>query len=174
MLVRILRSSVPTYAQPRAEATGGRAFDGYGRRVPDEFSYVHAIGGGLYYVVTAVLLLGLMGGLVYRGVHANHPAIADARVGIARPGNLNGLVTPLMHNSGGHSTHSPYTSWTHNRDVAVTHARKCGLNGGVILEANADAPTPGAQWNWEYSPDRWLEQEVLLKGVRMGLSVTHL
>jgi hypothetical protein len=118
--------------------------------------------------------IGFMGEPIYRGVHAKHPALADARKGIARPGNVSGSVTAQMHNLGGYSHNSPYTSWTRSRDVAMTHARKQGVSGGVILETVTGGPPSGAQWTWEHSPDVWCEQEVLLRGTRSGLGVTIL
>lgn len=115
-----------------------------------------------------------MGNQVYRGVHANHPALVDALLGIAAPANINGFVTPQMHNLGGVSDRSPFTSWTHDYSVAETNARKLGPTGGVILVASVGPPPVGAQWNWEHSPDVWREQEVLLRGIRSGLRVIRL
>lgn len=115
-----------------------------------------------------------MGNSVYRGVHANHPALADAMAGIATPANPSGPVTAQMHNLGGHSYDSPFTSWTHDYSVAETNARKRGSTGGVILVAQIGPPPRGAQWAWEHSPDVWREQEVLLRGVRSGLQVIKL
>jgi RHS repeat-associated protein len=106
---------------------------------------------------------------VYRGVHASHPAIEAARAGRAVPGDISGTVTPAEHNAGGVgvSADSPYTSWTHSVDKAFDRA---GADG-VVLRVPTGVPPPGATWNWEWSPDIWNEQEVLLRGVREGCTV---
>lgn len=103
-----------------------------------------------------------------------HPARGDALLGTATPANPTGQVTPQMHNLGGFSHDSPFTSWTHDYGVAQTNARKQGPTGGVILVARVGQPPPGAQWNWEQSPDVWGEQEIFLRGVRTGLQVINL
>lgn len=113
-----------------------------------------------------------MNNKLYRGVHANHPQWAAANTGQAVPGNLAGTVTPALHNLGGHAQDSRYTSWTHDRGVALAHARRHGP-GGVVLDVDSGPPPPGAQWFWEVSPDVWWEQEVLLNGFRSGLGVTN-
>jgi hypothetical protein len=64
-------------------------------------------------------------GFVCRGVHARHPALAEALRGEVIPGDPNGAITPEQHNAGGYSAESPYTSWTHDfnvaRDFALGH-----------------------------------------------------
>jgi hypothetical protein len=55
---------------------------------------------------------------IYRGVHSQHPVLAEALAGKAVPGNLNGKVTPEQHNDGGYSDQSPYTSWTTHKKGA--------------------------------------------------------
>ena len=107
---------------------------------------------------------------VYRGVHARHPEIEAARNGTVRPGNVNGTVTPEVHNGGGFAQDSPYTSWTRRLEVAQRNALKEGA-GGVVLRLPVGAPPPGATWSWEWSPDSWFEDEVLLKGIRTGAEV---
>jgi hypothetical protein len=108
--------------------------------------------------------------LLYRGVHAGHPALSDALLGRAVPGDIHGNVTPEDHNRGEVSALSPYTSWTGDRDVADYHARRNG-SGGVILELPMDDPLPSDGWSWEPSPDNFDEQEVLLRGHRTGATV---
>ena len=109
-------------------------------------------------------------GLLYRGVHAKHPALEDARAGRAVPGDPNGSVSAELHNGGDGLDLSPMTSWT--RDLA--YARRIALSegpGGVILVAPVGAPPPDATWRWVWSPDEWWENEVLLWGIRTGLRV---
>jgi hypothetical protein len=107
---------------------------------------------------------------VYRGVHAGHPAMKDALVGRVVPGNPAGTVTAEAHNLGGMAADSPFTSWTHSYEVALDHALKEGP-GGVILRLPTGAPPPGATWSWVWSPDEYVELEVLLFGVREGATV---
>jgi RHS repeat-associated protein len=104
-------------------------------------------------------------GSIYRGVHAGHPAMADALAGRAVPGNVAGTVSAELHNATNSAevlAQSPFTSWTH--DIAVAQAR-AGTNG-VLLSVPAGAPPAGATWSWEFSPDIYGESEVLLRGVR--------
>lgn len=107
---------------------------------------------------------------VYRGVHADHPALSAALRGEVEPGDLNGKVTPEEHNSGGYSSRSPYTSWTRDKDLARKYAASKGA-GGVILRLPLGAPVPGDEWSWEWSPDEYFEDEVLLRGRRTGATV---
>jgi RHS repeat-associated protein len=107
---------------------------------------------------------------IYRGVHAGHPQLEAARRGAAVPGNVGGVVSAEAHNLGGVSASSPFTSWTHELSVAQQHATKYGP-GGVVLRTPAGAPSPGASWAWEWSPDVYMESEVLMRGVREGLEV---
>ncbi len=108
---------------------------------------------------------------LYRGVHAQHPAIDAARRGSAVPGNPQGIVSPEAHNLGGVAEISPFTSWSRERSIAIDHANKTGP-GGVVLEAPVGAPPPDATWSWVFSPDVYGEAEVLLKGIRNNLKVT--
>ncbi|MCI3943271.1 type IV secretion protein Rhs [Pseudomonas syringae] len=107
---------------------------------------------------------------LFRGVSANHPEIGNARNGIAKPGNANSDITPELHNRGGASKDSPYTSWTRDPKIAKWWAEKEGP-GGVVLGTPTGAPKPGDSWSWELSPDRYGEMEILLKGNRSGLEV---
>lgn len=111
-----------------------------------------------------------MGDYLYRGVHANHPDLSNAKVGRVVPGNKGGTITPEQHNLGGFSADSPYTSWTHDIDVALTYASSRG-KGGVLLRVNEGSPPHSATWRWEWSPDIYSEREVLLWGERSGLTV---
>ncbi len=107
---------------------------------------------------------------LYRGVHARHPKLAAALKGEVIPGDVNGMITPEEHNAGGFSSNSPYTSWTRNKVVARRHAKLKGP-GGVILRLPVGAPLPGDEWSWEWSPDEFFEDEVLLRGRRSGARV---
>jgi len=72
---------------------------------------------------------------------------------------------PAEHNIGGASARSQFTSWTHSLVVARMYATARGP-GGVILSILV-----GAAWSWEWSPDVFGEQEVLLRGIRTGAMV---
>ncbi|WP_225931070.1 RHS repeat-associated core domain-containing protein [Pseudomonas monsensis] len=103
-------------------------------------------------------------GYLYRGVHKGHPAEADAINGRVTPGKIEGDVSPEDHNYGGASSESPFTSWTRSPDIAKQFAKE----DGIILRLKVGAPKEGDKWSWQYSEDRWGEQEVLLKGPREG------
>jgi RHS repeat-associated protein len=110
------------------------------------------------------------GDYIYRGVHANHPNLIAARRGSAVPGNRHGTATPEEHNLGGVSADSPFTSWTRDPNVAASHALKEGPRG-VILRVPTGPPPKGASRSWQWSPDIYHEQEVLLRGIRHGAEV---
>jgi hypothetical protein len=103
-------------------------------------------------------------------VSAGHPALDAALEGRVVPGNVAGTVTEEAHNLGGVAADSPFTSWTHSYDVALSHAAKDGA-GGVVLRFPTGAAPPGASWSWAWSPDVYGESEVLLRGVREGATV---
>lgn len=111
---------------------------------------------------------------VYRGLHAGHPAIAAARNGVVIPGDVNGTVTPEEHNFGGVSDRSPYTSWSRSYDEAARFASAHGP-GGVLLTCAftsfEEDPPSGANWTWVRSIDFFDEEEILLRGVRIGVEV---
>ena len=86
------------------------------------------------------------------------------------PGNINGTISAAEHNYGGVSAESPFTSWTSNIDVARGWASAQGP-GGALLRLQMGAPEPGASWSWEWSPDIYFEQEMLLRGTRTGAEV---
>lgn len=107
---------------------------------------------------------------LYRGVHAEHPALKAAKEGRIDPGDVNGTVSAEEHNFGGQSANSPYTSWTRELSYAEKHAGQNGP-GGVVLRVPTGAPPAGANWSWEWSPDLWGEAEVLMRGTRTGVEV---
>ncbi|RYH63584.1 MAG: hypothetical protein EON54_07840 [Alcaligenaceae bacterium] len=107
---------------------------------------------------------------VYRGVSAGHPVLDAAKQGRVVPGNVNGTVSAEAHNLGGQAANSPFTSWTRDPAIAATHAGKGGP-GGVVLRVPQGAPSAGAKWSWEWSPDVWGESEVLMRGIRSGVEV---
>ncbi|MEE5054473.1 RHS repeat-associated core domain-containing protein, partial [Pseudomonas alliivorans] len=109
---------------------------------------------------------------LYRGVSAKHPEIENAKRGKAKPGNVNSDISPELHNKGGVSQDSPYTSWTRDLKIAKWWAEKDGP-GGVILGTPTGAPKPGDGWSWHLSPDRYGESEILLKGNRENLKVFY-
>jgi hypothetical protein len=109
---------------------------------------------------------------LYRGVHANHPQIAAARVGIVIPGRIDGLISPEDHNRGFLEHQSPFTSWTDDRKFAES-IRDIYGPGGVLLRVAEEAPLPGDTWSWEGSPDKYLERERLMRGVRIGIEVVR-
>jgi hypothetical protein len=95
---------------------------------------------------------------------------AAALLGIVIPGNLEGNITAEQHTIEDVSERSPYTSWTRNEQVARGYANSRGT-GGVLLRVSEGAPESEDSWFWEYSDDPWGEDEVLLRGIRMGLEV---
>ena len=107
---------------------------------------------------------------VYRGVHPKHIKIADARSGIVTPGDPLGEMTPEEHNVLNESGCSPFTSWTYSLEVARRFAKR-PARGGIVLRVTKDEPGPRDNWEWVDSPDQHNEQEVLLRGVRIGLEV---
>ncbi len=109
-------------------------------------------------------------GYNYRGVHAGHPAYADAARGVVTPGRIDGNVGAEEHNLGGVSNVSPYTSWTARYEVALDYA-KSGGPGGIVLRVKQGLPPPGATWSWEMSDDWYGEGEMLLRGTRSDAEV---
>jgi hypothetical protein len=90
----------------------------------------------------------------------------------AVPGNINGTVSAEAHNLDAHNVaSSPFTSWTHDLSVALTIALKVRGEEGVLLRVQVGASPEGATWSWEWSPDVYGEQEVLMRGVSNGLEV---
>ena len=105
---------------------------------------------------------------LYRGVHALHPALADARRGIVRPADVDSTLSAAEHNLGGYSDRSPYTSWTSDEAIALEHAQWNG-SGGILLRVPSGSPEKGDDWSWEFSPDIYFEDEMLLRGIRLNV-----
>lgn len=76
---------------------------------------------------------------LYRGVHAGHPALEEARAGIVRPAKLDSNVSAEEHNFGWVSAASPFTSWTHDRQRAIWFRDRHGP-GGVLLRVPVERP----------------------------------
>jgi hypothetical protein len=110
---------------------------------------------------------------VFRGIHAGHPAFAAASTGVVVPGEISADVTAEQHNLRDVSASSCYTSWTHDREIAIAFGRSRGP-GGLLLRLPIGSPKSGDSWHWESSPDMWMEEEVLLFGVRIGAEVLRL
>ncbi len=114
--------------------------------------------------------IGKKNRFLYRGVHAGHPRIEDAKKGIVYPGDLSASTTAEEHNLGDVSQISPYTSWSFRLEVAQKNAYNYGA-GGVVLRVRDDDPEPEDRWYWVVSPDYFGEEERLLFGVRIGIEV---
>jgi hypothetical protein len=76
------------------------------------------------------------------------------------------LATAEEHNLG-NTAESPFTSWTHNLDVAKRFAG----DDGVVLGLPPGPPPAGAAWKFEWSPDTFFEQEILIRGPVSGAQV---
>lgn len=96
----------------------------------------------------------------YRGVGRNHPGYDDALKGRVNPRNPNGTATPEQHNLG-NTTDSPYTSWTRDPDIA---RRFAGPDGVVLRVPRGE----GSPYKFEWSPDVYYEQEILIRGPVCG------
>jgi len=110
-----------------------------------------------------------VGDPIYRGVARGHHAWYEALAGDAVPGDPDGHADPYRHNLGETRT-SRFTSWTYDREVAITYAGE----GGLLLIWQTGKPPPGADWSFEMSPDCFYEQEVLICGTLTGLWVERL
>lgn len=66
--------------------------------------------------------------VLFRGVHALHPDLPNAKIGIAMP--IGGHSDPELHNLGDNK--SVFTSWTTNIWIANSFASRKG-KGGIIL-----------------------------------------
>lgn len=104
---------------------------------------------------------------LYRGVDAKRPGIREARKGIVIPASLYSTMTATAHN-GRRSYRTPFTSWTRDLGLAKQYAKR---EGAVVLALPADEPGPEDDWSWEWSPDEYGEEEVLLRGERSGARV---
>lgn len=96
----------------------------------------------------------------YRGVGRDHPGYDDALQGKVNPRNPNGTATPEQHNLG-NTTDSPYTSWTRDPDIA---RRFAGPDGVVLRVPRGE----GSPYKFEWSPDVFYEQEILIRGPVCG------
>ena len=96
----------------------------------------------------------------YRGVARDHPGYDDALKGRVNPRNPNGTATPEQHNLG-NTTDSPYTSWTRDPDIA---RRFAGPDGVVLRVPRGE----GSPYKFEWSPDVYYEQEILIRGPVCG------
>lgn len=105
---------------------------------------------------------------IFRGVPRGHPGYDDAVRGRASPRDPRGRATPVEHNEN-LTDRSPYTSWTHDRALAAGRARA----DGVVLEWRTGPPPSWARWSFEWSPDIYLEKEVLIRGPIRGAKVTR-
>ena len=106
---------------------------------------------------------------IFRGISVGHYRWTYALTGIAMPGDLEGHEDPARHNAGDTRT-SRFTSWTHSRAIAEDYAGA----GGLLLEWTTGSPPDGADWRFEWSPDIFYEQEVLICGTLIGAWVTQL
>jgi RHS repeat-associated protein len=100
-------------------------------------------------------------GSVFRGVARDHPGYEAATTGRAYPRSPEGATTPELHNAGEPESlaDSPFTSWTRDREIAEEFA---GPDGVVLAISTGQPPPGGGQFVW--SPDEYLEQEVLVRG----------
>lgn len=90
---------------------------------------------------------------VFRGVHAEHPQLANAFRGRAAP--VGGHSSPALHNAGDNA--SVFTSWTTDYSTAVNFATGSGPSGVVLRQT-----VPRS--SLIRSPDDFLEFEVLRQG----------
>jgi hypothetical protein len=109
---------------------------------------------------------------VYRGVHAEHPRLEEARRRYVIPGNVAGTITPQQHNDEEFLEDSPFTSWTYSIGIAMKRAYDRG-SGGLVLQLPLHPPGHEDSWEWVTSPDRYDEDEILLKGIRMDAEVVE-
>lgn len=96
----------------------------------------------------------------YYGVRRDHPGYDDALKSRVNPRNPNGTATPEVHNSGA-TADSPYISWT--RDPAI--ARIFAGEDGVVVRVPRGEGSP---YKFEWSPDEFAEQEILIRGPGCG------
>lgn len=100
---------------------------------------------------------------LYRGVHADHPDISNALLGIATP--MGGRRTRIEHTRG--KNNSIFTSWTISEDVANYHANKEGLGGVVLQKTFKVGRGPGEAYPTPIPYEYW-EGEWLVPGVVTG------
>ena len=95
--------------------------------------------------------------LLFRGVHAQHPDLPNAKMGVATP--IGGHENPEWHNLG--NNRSVFTSWTSSIWLANFFANKTG-KGGIILVKHFH------ESQLVTSPDKHRQNEFLIKGVVIG------
>jgi RHS repeat-associated protein len=100
--------------------------------------------------------------ILYRGVHAKHDDIANARKGVAVP--WGGHSSVIDHNLG--NNQSIFTSWTVYKNVAAKMAGRRGW-GGVILSKRFKRSEV------QLSFDKFMQGEVLVPGVVTGAYVQY-
>jgi len=105
---------------------------------------------------------------IFRGVASNHECFADARQGIASPGDVAGHADVYAHNVLDGRRGSRLTSWSTEREVAGGFAGK----NGVILQAIIEEMQARGV-NFLESPDVYDEAEILIEGRIGGLQVTE-
>ncbi|MFC0228466.1 RHS repeat-associated core domain-containing protein [Serratia aquatilis] len=138
----VINTKTSTKPEPVGSANGQFSWDKY-----DDIPVLPEAGVGTYN---------------YRGVHRGHPDADNNINGRIEPGDINSGITPELHNEGNVSGISSYTSWT--RDPAI--ARSYAQTDGIILRVKAEAPKGNEKWSWEFSDDKYFEQEVLMQGIR--------
>ena len=126
-------------------------------------TYAKAIGkgaalGGVLGAGAGALSRGAARVKLFRGVPKDHPKFGEAQKGAATP--FGGHEDPKLHNT--MDTHSEFTSWTTDIEVA----KKFAGEGGVILEKNVPVSRTVK------SPDAYGEKEVLIRGPVRGAKVT--
>ncbi|MCW3463666.1 RHS repeat domain-containing protein [Chitinophaga nivalis] len=101
--------------------------------------------------------------ILYRGVHAKHDDLPNAKRGMAVPWGLKGGHNdPIRHNED--QNFSIFTSWTISEKEAIKWANERG-SGGVLLKKSFKISRVVP------SPDRFDEKEVLVPGIVTGAAV---
>ncbi|GEM_PF-3743233 len=95
--------------------------------------------------------------LLFRGVHAQHPDLSNAKMGIATP--IGGHENPTRHNRG--DNHSVFTSWTNDIFWANKFAYRRGIGGIILMKRFKTSELI-------YSQDRFYQGEILIKGIVTG------
>ena len=100
--------------------------------------------------------------------HADHPDIAEARKGEAKP--IGGHEDPARHNSG--DNESEFTSWTTDKGQAEDYAS--GLMEGELKPGGVILTDKVNKSDLIKSPDKYNESEVLRKGPIKGADVEEI
>jgi hypothetical protein len=109
-----------------------------------------------------------------RGIHGQHPVLADALQGRAMPSNPNAGISPSAHIASG-SADSQFVSWSHEVGYAMDWAESNGGGALLLTRARADRVLPRDAWT-EPAPageGRWVggnarENELLREGGSSG------